>query len=76
MHELDAVALTEPVPALGLARGEAGTIVDEVAPGMFDVEFSDDTGEAYAIATLPATQLIRLHYRRHEARRKSLGASR
>jgi hypothetical protein len=33
----------------------------------FEVEFSDDSGEAYAFATLPAEQLMKLHFRREEA---------
>ncbi|MBB6053209.1 DUF4926 domain-containing protein [Armatimonas rosea] len=40
----DVVALLKDRPEEGLVRGQVGAIVDEDAPGIFDVEFSD-TGE-------------------------------
>jgi hypothetical protein len=64
---LDVVALTEDLPDQGLRRGEVGTVVEILAPGVFEVEFSDDTGEAYAFASLRAEQLIPLYYRKREA---------
>jgi len=60
---LDVVALTEDLPEQGLRRGEVGTVVEALAPGVFEVEFSDDSGEAYAFASLRAEQLIPLYYR-------------
>jgi hypothetical protein len=39
---LDVVALTDDVPAGGLRRGQVGTVVEALAPGVFEVEFSDD----------------------------------
>ncbi|MBZ5586035.1 MAG: DUF4926 domain-containing protein [Acidobacteriia bacterium] len=41
-----------------------GTVVEYLAPGADEavlVEFSDDQGEAYAIATLKPDQLVILH---------------
>ncbi|MGH9835695.1 MAG: DUF4926 domain-containing protein [Blastocatellia bacterium] len=64
---LDVVALTEDLPDQGLRRGEVGTVVEILAPGVFEVEFSDDTGEAYVFASLRAEQLIPLYYRKREA---------
>ena len=63
MKLLDVVALLEDLPQLGLYRGQVGTIVEEYEPGVFEIEFSDTTGCAYAIETLTENQLMLLHYR-------------
>ncbi|MGA2597052.1 MAG: DUF4926 domain-containing protein [Bryobacteraceae bacterium] len=55
---LSVVALLEDVPARGLRRGQAGTIVERLAPGVYEVEFSDDEGRAYASLPLHAEQLL------------------
>jgi Domain of unknown function (DUF4926) len=62
MKLLDVVALLEDLPELGLYRGQVGTIVEEYEPDVFEVEFSDSTGRAYAIETLNANQLMLLYY--------------
>lgn len=62
MKLLDVVALTEDLPELGLHRGQVGTIVEAYEPGVFEVEFSDLTGKAYAIETLNANQLMTLYH--------------
>jgi membrane protein implicated in regulation of membrane protease activity len=59
---LDVVALLEDREADKLGRGQVGTVVEDESGGNFLVEFSDDSGRAYAIATCPASQLIVLHY--------------
>jgi hypothetical protein len=59
---LDVVALLEDVPAYGLRRGQVGTVVEELAPDVFEVEFSDDHGRTYALLALRSNQLIVLHY--------------
>ncbi|MGB5771071.1 MAG: DUF4926 domain-containing protein, partial [Crocosphaera sp.] len=61
MKLLDIVALLENLPELNLYRGQVGTIVEEYEPGVFEVEFSDNTGKAYAIETLTETQLMVLY---------------
>ena len=60
---LDAVALLEDVQAEGvvLQRGEVGAVVEVLAPGVYEVEFCDTQGRAYAFASLPAEQLLVLH---------------
>jgi len=64
MKRLDVVALIQDCPELGLYCGNVGTIVEEYEPGIFEVEFSDTNGKAYAIETLNASQLMVLyHYR-------------
>ena len=62
MKLLDVVALSENILELHLYRGQVGTIVEEYEPGVFEVEFSDMNGRAYAIETLNQNQLILLHH--------------
>ena len=62
IHLLDVVALLEDIPERGLRRGQVGTVVEELAPGVFEVEFSDDDGRTYAMLALPTDKLIILHY--------------
>lgn len=64
---LDVVALTEDLPEHGLSRGQVGTIVETLEAGVFEVEFSDDEGRAYASVALRADQLLILHYEPVEA---------
>ena len=64
---LDVVALIENLQPEGLRRGEVGTIVEKWADGVFEVEFSDDTGKAYAFAAVPAEKLMKLYFRKDEA---------
>jgi hypothetical protein len=62
IHLLDVVALTEDLPDRGLRRGQVGTIVELLASGVFEVEFSDEEGQTYATLALRADQLLALHY--------------
>jgi hypothetical protein len=64
---LDVVALTEDLPEHGLVRGQVGTVVEELAPDAFEVEFSDDEGRTYASTGIPREKLIVLHYQPIEA---------
>jgi Domain of unknown function (DUF4926) len=64
---LDVVALTVDVPDRGLVRGQVGTIVETLAPEVFEVEFCDDEGRTYAMLPLNASQLMRLVYEPVEA---------
>lgn len=59
---LDVVALTEDLPEHGLVRGQVGTVVEDLAPDAFEVEFSDDQGRTYASMGIPRDKLIILHY--------------
>jgi hypothetical protein len=63
INHLDVVALTQDLPERGLTRGQVGTVVETLAPGVFEVEFSDDSGRTYASLALKADQLLVLHYR-------------
>ena len=64
---LDVVALTEDLPERKLRRGQVGTVVENLAPGVFEVEFTDNDGRAFASLALKATQLMVLHYQPVEA---------
>jgi hypothetical protein len=59
---LSVVALLEDISEKGLLRGQVGTVVEILAPGTFEVEFSDDTGRTYAAVALRADQMMRLHH--------------
>lgn len=58
---LDTVALVDDLPEHKLKRGEVGTVVEILAPDVFEVEFCDDDGRTYAELALRAEQLIALH---------------
>jgi hypothetical protein len=58
---LDVVALTEDLPEDGVIRGQVGTVVELLAPNVFEVEFSDNEGRTYAMLPLQANQLMILH---------------
>ena len=64
---LDVVAVTSDLPAQGLTRGQVGTVVEQLAPDTFEVEFSDAQGRTYAQAALREPQLMVLHYAPQQA---------
>ena len=59
---LDVVALLTDIPAQRLARGQVGTVVEEIDEDTTLVEFSDDQGRAYAFAPCLRADLLVLHY--------------
>jgi hypothetical protein len=59
---LATVALTRDLPDLNLHRGQVGTIVEEWAPGVYEVEFADTDGRTYAMTAVPADALLALRY--------------
>ncbi|MEI8045106.1 MAG: DUF4926 domain-containing protein [Verrucomicrobiota bacterium] len=61
---LDVVALLEDKPASGLAAGQVGTIVEVLAPDVFEVEFCDLAGTTIGFAELCRHEFLVL---RHEA---------
>ena len=60
MHAV--VALLEDLPREGLVRGQVGTVVENWAPGVYEVEFADNTGRTYALVALRADQVMLLHH--------------
>lgn len=59
---LDVVVLKQSLPEENLVAGQVGTIVEYLAPDVFEVEFSDDDGQTYAMLPLKTEQLLKLHY--------------
>jgi hypothetical protein len=66
-HILDVVALTEDLRERGLYRGQVGTVVESLGPDVFEVEFSDNEGRAYASLALKEDQLLVLRHEPIEA---------
>lgn len=61
---LDVVALLDDKPAEALVSGQVGTVVDLLAPGVFEVEFLDSNGKTVAVTELKRAELLLL---KHEA---------
>lgn len=59
---LSTVALMKDVPDKGLRRGQVGTVVEVLAPGVYEAEFSDDTGRAYASLAIAGKDLLPLFH--------------
>jgi hypothetical protein len=59
---LDVVALLTDMPAQRLARGQVGTVVEQLDSVTVLVEFSDEQGRAYALTPCALTDLLVLHY--------------
>ena len=63
LNLFDIVALKNDLPQYRLQSGQVGTIVEILAPEVYEIEFSDDDGQTYATQALPAHQLLKLHYK-------------
>ena len=63
LNLFDIVALKNDLPKNRLQSGQVGTIVEILAPEVYEIEFSDDDGQTYATQALPAHQLLKLHYK-------------
>jgi uncharacterized protein DUF4926 len=61
---LDTVAVLEDKPDKGLVSGQVGTIVEVLAPDVFEVEFLDSDGRTTGLAELARNELLLL---RHQA---------
>ena len=59
---LSVVALLEDMPEKNLVRGQVGTVVETLGPGVYEVEFSDERGQTYASLALRNGQLLKLHH--------------
>jgi hypothetical protein len=62
MKLLDVVALIDEMPGAGLRRGQVGTIVELLAPGVFEVEFCALDGTTYASLAVEERRLMVLHH--------------
>jgi len=59
---LDVVALMGDLPEQQLYKGQIGTVVEFLAPGVYEVEFVDKEGQTYAMEALKDEQVLLLHY--------------
>lgn len=59
---LSVVASLKDTADQSVRRGQVGTIVERLAAGVYEVEFSDDEGRTYASLPLRADQLLQLHH--------------
>lgn len=69
IRDLDLVALLEDITTthyetgeiIKLYKGQIGTVVMEYDGTAFEIEFSNNNGETYAMETLKTEQLMLLH---------------
>jgi hypothetical protein len=59
---LDVVALLGEKPAEGLVAGQVGTVVEVLAPVVFEIEFLDSHGRTVALAELKRAELLALKH--------------
>jgi hypothetical protein len=59
---LDVVALLKEKPPHKLSIGQVGTIVEILDKGVFEVEFTNKSGETIAMLPLKEEELLLLHY--------------
>jgi hypothetical protein len=62
MNILDAVALKHAIPEQGLPAGLVGVLVEEWEPGVYEVEFADLDGKAYARVAIKEVDLLPLRH--------------
>jgi hypothetical protein len=58
----DVIALIEDLPQHNLKRGQVGTIIEAWESGVFEVEFANTNGVAYAMVALRADQMMLLRW--------------
>ena len=63
LNLLDIVALKNNLPEHHLLAGQVGTIVEILAPAVYEVEFNDNDGQTYATQALQDNQLLKLYYK-------------
>jgi len=63
----DVVALLKAYPDQQLAKGQVGTIVEVLGNDYYEVEFTDKAGHTITILSLPAYELMTLHFEPEKA---------
>ncbi|MEE9296519.1 MAG: DUF4926 domain-containing protein [Phycisphaerae bacterium] len=62
LNERDVVALTEDRPDEGLRIGDVGAVIHCYRDAdMFEIEFIDENGERKCVASVPASQILKLN---------------
>ena len=59
---LDVVALLVDKPEEGLVVGQVGTVVEVLAPNVYEVEFLDSKGETIALTGLKRSEVLVLKH--------------
>ena len=59
---LDVVALLKDLSSEGLVLGQVGTVVEILAPHVYEVEFANKRGETIVMMTLEEKDLLLLHF--------------
>ena len=59
---LDVVAVLGDKPEQGLVAGQVGTVVEVLAPGVFEVEFLNSNGRTVGLAELRREELLALKH--------------
>jgi len=59
---LDVVALLVDKPQDGLVTGQVGTVVELLAPDVYEVEFLDSKGRTIAVTELRRAELLLLQH--------------
>ena len=58
---LDVVVSLDPLPGKGVARGQVGTVVEQLDRGRVLVEFSNVKGKKQAVLPIKRSRLFVLH---------------
>jgi hypothetical protein len=58
----DTVAILKDLPEKKVVFGQVGTIVEELAEGVFEVEFANKFGETISEFAVKSEDLMLLHY--------------
>jgi hypothetical protein len=59
---LAVVAVLKDFPDQGIVRGQVGTVVEKLAPAVWEVEFSDTDGQTYAMVEADTADLMVLQF--------------
>lgn len=60
---LDVVALLKDASSEGVVLGQVGTVVELLAPGVFEIEFTDQNGETITTMSVNEKDLLLLHFK-------------
>ena len=63
----DFVALLKAYPDQQLAKGQVGTIVEVLGNDYYEVAFTDKAGQTITSLSLPAHELMTLHFETEKA---------
>lgn len=62
IKNLDVVALLQPIEKEGLLKGQVGTVVEQLAKDIFEIEFCDRQGKTLVMLPVKRKDLLLLKY--------------